>query len=61
MDFQHIIQPQFESMHGAAQFMVSACFYQLQPVWPSDVESNAKSLRHLPHVEHVLGRSQLNL
>ena len=29
MDFQHIIQPQFESMHGAAQFMVSACFYQI--------------------------------
>ena len=29
MDFLHIIQPQFESMHGAAQFMVSACFYQI--------------------------------
>ena len=29
MDLQHIIQPQFESMHGAAQFVVSACFYQM--------------------------------
>jgi hypothetical protein len=50
MDFLHIIQPQFESMHGAAQFMVSAvatkalasvdCGRERIPTSPAPVEGS---------------------